>query len=129
MAAHFTHHMRTFSFVLISLHLTFKFVRVVVRNLVSLSKSMVERNAGAIVPETPEIGFGSFLLFNNNCNYFNLIVSETNFNFKFVGHHKFISFDRIVVIWRLPCSVNIACVFSCSLGSFNILNDIIKLEE
>lgn len=67
-----SHHCSGFCFVLISLNLSFKFIRMIVRSLVSLSKCMVERYARSIVSETTKIRFRSLLLFDSNCNNFYL---------------------------------------------------------
>ena len=68
------HHGGALRFIFISLHLAFQFLSVVVGFLISLGEGMVEYSPHAVVPETAEVRLGSLLLFNGNCNNFDLIT-------------------------------------------------------
>ena len=54
-----------------------------------------------IVPETANVGLHATLLVNLNSNNLDLVVSEANFDFEHIGHHKLISLDRVKVMFLL----------------------------
>ena len=93
LASELSHHACALSFVLVSLHLTFKLIRVVVRDLVCLGEGMVECDARTVIAETSKVGFGALLLFYNHSYHFDLVVSQSDFNLKLVGHHDFVVFN------------------------------------
>lgn len=92
------HHGGALRFIFISLHLAFQFLSVVVGFLISLGEGMVEYSPHAVVPETAEVRLGSLLLFNGNCNNFDLVVSQTDFYFKPRRHHELVSIDGVVIV-------------------------------
>lgn len=74
LASLFTHHVRRLGFILVSLHLAFIFVWVIVSNLVCLRKSVVICNATSIVTEASKVGFRTLLFFYIDGNNFYLII-------------------------------------------------------
>jgi hypothetical protein len=93
LASLLAHHVGRFGFVLVGLYLSFELVRVVVGNLISLRKGVVECNTVTVVSETAEIRLGALLLVNGHSYDFYLVVGHANFNLEFVGHHKFVSLN------------------------------------
>jgi hypothetical protein len=93
LASELSHHACTLSFVLVSLHLTFKLIRVVVRDLVCLGEGMVECDARTVIAEASKVRFGPVLLFYNHSYHFDLVVSQSDFDLKLVGHHEFVGFN------------------------------------
>jgi len=101
LAALLAHHMGRLGFVLVSLNLALELVGMVVGDLIGLGEGMVVSDAGAVVTETAEVGFGPLLLIDCYSNDFNLVVGHADFDLELVGHHKLVSFDRVVVIGLL----------------------------
>ena len=85
--------MSALGFVLVSLDLAFKLVWVVVCNLVCLGERMVECDARTVIAETSEVRFRALLFLHDHSHNFDLIVSESHFNLKLVGHHEFVGFN------------------------------------
>ena len=73
----FAHHLRRFGFVLISLHLAFNLVRVIVARLICLCECVVVSDTCTVVSETTEVRFWSLLFLDCYCYDFYLeMLSE-----------------------------------------------------
>ena len=97
----------------------------VVGDLVCLSEGVVIGDSGAVVSEASEVRLRALLLFNVDCHNFDLVVRKSNFNFKFVGHHKLICLDRVVVVLlllNLLLVVKIAFLIDGSLDVIGVLH-------
>ena len=101
LAALFTHHVCRFGLVLVRLNKTLVLIGMVVCDLISLSKCVMVCDSWTIVSKAAKIRFWTLLLLNVDSHYLDLVVWKSNFDFKLVWHHKFICFDRVVVILLL----------------------------
>jgi len=81
--------------------LSFNLFRVVVSRLVSLREGVVISNARSVVTEAAKIGFGALLLFDSNRHNFDLVVGQSNLDFKLCGHLELVGFNRVVVVLLL----------------------------
>ena len=55
----------------------------------------------AVVTVATEVRLGSLLLLNLDSHDFDLVVRETNLNFKLIRHDEFVSFNRVIVVLLL----------------------------
>ena len=69
--------------------------------LISLCEGVMVRDARSIVTEAAEVALGPLLFFHGNGDNFDLVVSETNLDFKLIRHHELVSFNRVIVILLL----------------------------
>ena len=97
----FAHHLRRFGFVLVSLHLAFNLVRMVVASLICLCECVVVSDTCTVVAETTKVGLGALLLLDSDCNDFDLIVGETNLDFELGRHLELICLNRVIVVLLL----------------------------
>ena len=81
--------------------MTLDLVRVEVAGLIGLSESMMVSDACSIISEAAKVRLWPLLLLDSNCHDFDLVVGKADLNFELVGHNKFISFNRIVVVLLL----------------------------
>ena len=81
--------------------MTLDLVRVEVAGLVSLSEGMMISNARAVISEAAKVWLGSLLFLDSDGHDFDLVVGESDLNFKLVGHNELVSLNRIVVVLLL----------------------------
>ena len=97
----------------------------VVGNLVCLSESVVVGDTRTVVPKATKVWLGSLLLFDENCHNLDLVVVESNFNFKLAWHHKLICLYRVVVVLlllNLLLVVKVAFLIDGSLDVIRVLH-------
>ncbi len=54
--------------------------------------------AGLVASETTYIGLHAALLLDLNSHYLYLVVGQSNFHLKHVGHHELISLNRVIIV-------------------------------
>jgi hypothetical protein len=97
----FSHHDSWLSFILVGLNHSFVFVWMVVCALISLCESVVISLACPIISESTEVRLLLVLLVNFNSDNLDLVVSQTDFDWEFLGHHELVSFNRVEVMLGL----------------------------
>ena len=93
MHAELPHHLRRLCLILVRLHLPLDLVWMEVSCLISLCEGVMVRDARSIVTEAAEVALGPLLFFHGNGDNFDLVVSETNLDFKLIRHHELVSFN------------------------------------
>ena len=101
MHAELSHHLRRLGLVLVRLHLPLNLVRMEVSCLIGLCEGVMVRDARSIVTEAAEVALGSLLFLDGDGHDFDLIIGESDLNFKLVWHHELIRFNRVIVILLL----------------------------
>jgi len=83
----------------------------------------MENGSDAVVPETAKVWLGSLLFFNSNCNNFDLVVSEADFNFKPRRHYKLVSIDRVIIVRILLLNLlHVALHLLLRIHSFHVVH-------
>jgi len=97
----------------------------IVSDLISLCKGMVISDARAIISIPTEVRLLSLLFLDVDCNDLDLVVGESDFNFKLSGHHEFISLNRVVVVLlllNLLLVLEVAFLVDCGLYVIGVLH-------
>ena len=89
---------------------------------------MVECDTRTVIAETSEVGFGALLLLYNYSHHFDLIVGESDFNFKLVRHNEFVGFNGVIIVW-VRGTINIACISHGSLLGINMNYSFVDLHN
>jgi len=65
----------------------------VISSLVSLRESVVISLASSVISESANVGFLFSGFVNFNRQYFDLVISESDFDFEHIGHDELVSFN------------------------------------
>lgn len=96
--AEFPHHDGRFGFVLISLHFSLDFIRMVACILICLGESVIVDHVVFVVFETSQVGFlfGAFFNFYLDC--FSLVIGQQDVDWENGRHLKLVCFYRVEVV-------------------------------
>ena len=95
--------------------------------LVGLCEGVVVRDARTIITEAAEVALGPLLFLDSDGHDFDLIIGESDLNFKLVGHHELVSFNRVIVILLL--FGNLIAFFSHHLLLHLLLLELLSNEK
>lgn len=93
-----SHHNGGLCIVLVGLDDAFVSLWMIGSRLICLREGVMIGLTCLVAPETPDIGLHSALLLDLNCDYLDLVVSQSDLNLKHVWHHELISLNWVIII-------------------------------